>query len=152
MAGKWDQDTAGPRLDDDTVSDATLSDDTLSDDTDEEAAPSDFVINELLTNADAVSDDLGEWIELTNIGATALNDGPAPDYVSDPADLRLGNGTETTTTTPRIGAKATATTARTATRARRGSRTTGVRVRGARQRGARAAGRRRPRLRRGHGR
>jgi len=67
MAGKWDEDTAGPRLDDDTV-----SDDTLSDDTDAEAAPSDLVITELLTNADAVSDDLGEWIELTNIGATAL--------------------------------------------------------------------------------
>ena len=63
MADKWDGDTSS----------APYGDDSARGDTDTEPpAPSDLVLTELLTNADAVSDDLGEWIEVTNVGATAL--------------------------------------------------------------------------------
>lgn len=63
MADKWDEDTSSP----------PYGDDSARGDTDTEApAPSDLVLTELMTNADAVSDDLGEWIEVTNVGATAL--------------------------------------------------------------------------------
>ncbi|MDP2313436.1 MAG: lamin tail domain-containing protein [Pseudomonadota bacterium] len=61
MAGKWGEDTAVPGTEPD-----------VDGDTDTEGAVVGVVISELMTNPDAVEDDLGEWFEVTNTGGTSV--------------------------------------------------------------------------------
>ena len=58
MAGQWDKSGTEP-VADDTATDSM--DDTSS-------ADATLVISELMKDPDAVSDDFGEWFEITNVG------------------------------------------------------------------------------------